>query len=317
MFLPVKPDFRLQRFPWLTALVCLICAVVFSGQLLDRYEYDEAVSDFCDMDRSRLKEMVFAKIESNHHFEYCDDIAYALHNSANESETLSKLMSGMRPLTGFDAGESRDYMTEMLLDEVARYRQMVPPDPDDGLAYYSESWNPWTMLTSSFAHGGWAHIVFNLVFFIAFGTLVEMLIGGFAYAGLIIIVSWICGVFTSVSAMANGEAVASLGLSGVVMGMIGLSAFLLPRAKIRCYYWFIILFGSVALPVWALAIWYIGSDIYVLFAYDDHGFINVMAHVTGGIGGYLFGALFLRKARLEAQGVQMTLDRSELRPKFF
>jgi membrane associated rhomboid family serine protease len=288
MFLPVKPDFRLQRFPWLTALVCLICAVVFSGQLLDRHEYDEAVSDFCDMDRSRLKEMVFARIEANHHFEYCDDIAYALHNSTNESETLSKLMS-----------------------------EMVPPDPDDGLAYYSESWNPWTMLTSSFAHGGWAHIAFNLVFFIAFGTLVEMLIGGFAYAGLIIIVSWICGVFTSVSAMANGEAVASLGLSGVVMGMIGLSAFLLPRAKIRCYYWFIILFGSVALPVWALAIWYIGSDIYVLFAYDDHGFINVMAHVTGGIGGYLFGVLFLRKARIEAQGVQMTLDRSELRPKFF
>ena len=105
------------------------------------------------------------------------------------------------------------------------------------------------MLTSSFAHGGWAHIAFNLVFFIAFGTLVEMLIGGFAYAGLIIIVSWICGVFTSVSAMANGEAVASLGLSGVVMGMIGLSAFLLPRAKIRCYYWFIVIFVTVVATV--------------------------------------------------------------------
>jgi membrane associated rhomboid family serine protease len=119
------------------------------------------------------------------------------------------------------------------------------------------------------------------------------------------------------SALANGEIVASLGLSGVVMGMIGLSAYLLPRAKIRCYYWFIVIFGSVALPVWVLAIWYIGSDIYVLFAYDDHGLINVMAHVTGGVGGYLFGLLFLRQARQQALGVQMTLDRSLLRPKFF
>jgi membrane associated rhomboid family serine protease len=63
-------------------------------------------------------------------------------------------------------------------------------------------------------------------------------------------------------------------------------------------------------------LWYLGSEIYTLFAYDDYGAINVMAHVTGGIGGYLFGVLFLRKARNEAQGVQMTLDRSAFKPKF-
>ena len=317
MFLPVKPDFHLQRFPWLTAFVCLICALVFSGQLLDQYEYDEAVDAFCDAPRSRLKEMVFRQIEENHKFTYCDDIAYVLLNSTDQEEMLGKLVSGMQPLAGFDAAESREYLMGMLLDELRLYRRMVPPDPDDGLAYYSESWNPWTMITSSFAHGGWAHIVFNLIFFVAFGTLVEMLIGAFAYAGVVVVVSWICGIFTSLSALANGEFVASLGLSGVVMGMIGLSAYLLPRAKIRCYYWFIVIFGSVALPVWVLAIWYIGSDIYVLFAYDDHGLINVMAHVTGGGGGYLFGLLFLRQARQQALGVQMTLDRSLLRPKFF
>jgi membrane associated rhomboid family serine protease len=223
----------------------------------------------------------------------------------------------MRPLTGFDAEESREYVSQMLLDEAARYRQLVPPDPDEGLAYYSESWNPWTMLTSSFAHGDWAHIVFNLIFFVAFGTMVEMLIGWIPYIGLIIVISLLNGVFTSLSTLSSGVPVLSLGLSGVVMGMIGLSAYLLPRAKIRCYYWFIILFGSVALPIWALALWYIGGDIYTLFAYEDHGMINVMAHVTGGIGGYLFGILFLRQARLDAQGVQMTIDRSALRPKFF
>ncbi len=101
------------------------------------------------------------------------------------------------------------------------------------------------------------------------------------------------------------------------MGMIGLSAFLLPRGRIRCYYWFVVLFGSVAVPVWVLALWYMGGDIYALFAFEDHGAINIMAHVTGGISGYLFGALFLRKARDTAQGVQMTLDHSQFKPKFF
>ncbi|MDH5344724.1 MAG: rhomboid family intramembrane serine protease, partial [Gammaproteobacteria bacterium] len=113
------------------------------------------------------------------------------------------------------------------------------------------------------------------------------------------------------------EHVSSVGLSGVVMGMIGLSAYLLPRGRVRCYYWFVVVFGSVAMPVWALALWYLGGDIYTLFAYDNYGAVNVMAHVTGGIGGYLYGALFLKSARLDAQGIQMTIDRHHFKPKFF
>jgi len=34
-----------------------------------------------------------------------------------------------------------------------------------------------------------------------------------------------------------------------------------------------------------------------------------MAHVMGGIGGYLFGLLFLREARKDAVHVQETLER--------
>ena len=95
------------------------------------------------------------------------------------------------------------------------------------------------------------------------------------------------------------------------MGMMGLFAYLLPRGKIRCYYWFIILFGSVAVPAWALALWYIGGDIYALFAAEDHGMVNVMAHVTGGIAGYLFGIIFLQKVRWATRIMQQEADREE------
>lgn len=316
MFLPIKPDFKLERFPYLTAAVCVVCALVFSGQLLDWHEYDESVARFCDSPRSRIQEMVFTQIETNNDLQFCDDIAFILVNAPNERQALDQLMAGLRPLTGYDATQSRVYVTNMLQDEARRYRQMVPPDPNDGLAYYTETWNPVTMVTSSFAHGGWGHIIFNLIFFVAFGTMVEMLIGRIMFVGVILTVSLVCGVFTSLSAIVNGEHVSSVGLSGVVMGMIGLSAYLLPRGRIRCYYWFIVVFGSVALPVWALALWYLGGDIYTLFAYDDYGTINVMAHVAGGISGYVIGVLFLKRARLAAEGIQMTIDHAALRPKF-
>jgi membrane associated rhomboid family serine protease len=317
MFVPVKPDFRLPRFPWATTLVCVICVLVFSGQLTDEHNYEKAVDQFCDMPRSRIETMVFEQIHSNHKLSNCDDIAYILTNSADEASTLEQMMSGLKPLAGYDRDESREYIAQQLREEARAYQRMVPPDPYEGLAYYSESWNPVTMVTSTFAHGGWGHIIFNLIFFFAFGTMVEMLVSTLSFASLVLLVALVTGAFTSISAMSSGIEVSSVGLSGVVMAMIGLSAYLLPRARIRCYYWFVVLFGSIAVPVWVLALWYLGGDIYALFAFENHGAINVMAHVTGGLTGYLFGLLFLKKARAAAEGIQMTLDREELRPRFF
>jgi membrane associated rhomboid family serine protease len=221
----------------------------------------------------------------------------------------------MRPLKGFGAEDSRYYVSDMLNEELRSYHIRVPEHPDEGLAYYTNTWNPLTMFASVFAHGSWSHIIFNLFFFVAFAATIEVLIGPVAYIGLFLAVSLFTGVFSSVSALASGTHFSTLGLSGIVMGMMGLFAYLLPKGKIRCYYWFIILFGSIAIPAWALALWYIGGDIYTLFASEDHGVVNVMAHVTGGIAGYLFGIIFLQKVRAETRMMQEDADREALRAR--
>ena len=119
-------------------------------------------------------------------------------------------------------------------------------------------------------------------------------------------ITLVVGITGSIAAITAGEHYWTLGLSGIVMGMMGLFAYLLPKGKIKCYYFFIIIFGSIAIPGWMLAAWYIGGDIFTLFAYDDHGVVNVMAHVMGGIGGYLFGLAFLREKRKYAVHIQET-----------
>jgi membrane associated rhomboid family serine protease len=65
-----------------------------------------------------------------------------------------------------------------------------------------------------------------------------------------------------------------------------------------------------------LAAWYIGGDIFKLFALDEYGGVNVMAHVMGGIGGYLFGVLFLQEARKDAEHVQDALERVDFENRF-
>lgn len=314
MFLPVKADFRLARFPYLTVLVCLVCIGVFLKQMHDWNDYENALLDFCDAPRSTIKKMIFKEIVGPGTEMSCIEVIYGIAESENETATIEQIVSQMRPLEGLSAGDSQEYVSAVLIEELRNYKIKVPEHPDKGLAYETDSWNPLTMLTSTFAHGNWSHIIFNLIFFIAFAATVEVLVGTFAFVAAFIIIGLVAGIFSSVSALASGSHFSTVGLSGVVTGMIGLFAFLLPSGRIRCYYWFIIFIGSVAVPAWALALWYIGGDIYRLFAYDDHGIVNVMAHVSGGIAGYLFGLIFLRKLRWEMRLHKAESDRHALMP---
>jgi membrane associated rhomboid family serine protease len=215
------------------------------------------------------------------------------------------MADSMKPLVGLSAEDSRDYVLDKLTEQFRLYQIRVPTYPDNEFAYYTGSWNPVAMVTSSFTHGSWSHIIFNLIFFYAFATTIEVLIGSFSYLAVIVAISIFSGLFSSMAAGLVGQHYATLGLSGVVMGMIGLYAYLLPSGNIRCYYWFIVIFGSVAVPAWALAVWYIGWDVYSLFANEDNGVVDVMAHVSGGAAGYLYGVTFLRAKRRQIQALRL------------
>ena len=90
--------------------------LVFSGQLLDQHHYNEAIDNYCDLSRSRIQEMVYQQIKENNQLIYCDDIAFILTNAPDQDKAVRQLLDGFRPLTGFDASETRQYVSQMLRD---------------------------------------------------------------------------------------------------------------------------------------------------------------------------------------------------------
>lgn len=316
MFLPVKADFKLPHFPVLTLLVCLICALVFFKQLSDWSEFEDALARYCEMPQSRLEQMVISRVAQMQNAPLCGQVMFNLNHAPDPDAAIEEVVASLRPLAGFTPDDSREYLTQMLKSELAQFRTIVPDDPDTKVAYYTASWNPIPMLTSSFAHGGWGHLVFNLIFFVAFATTVEALVGRVGFVVFILVNSIIIGFTDSIVSTLADSHHWTLGLSGVVMGVMGAHACLLPRGKIRCYYWLIVIFGSVALPAWLLAAWYIGGDIFRLFAYNEHGGINVLAHVAGGVAGYLYALFFLKDARLLAESLQRDIDKTAFKPNF-
>ena len=173
------------------------------------------------------------------------------------------------------------------------------------------------MITASIAHGSWSHLIGNLIFFLAFAPALEALIGSTVkYISVMLFISFVVGVSYSISILlGDSESLPTLGLSGVVMGMIGLSAFMMPKAKIKIFWWYIIFWKIFYVPVWVVAAIYIGLDSWEMLTSSDYGGINVVAHVAGGFAGYGYGWLWLKERKeetreeLEAEIEEMSLQK--------
>ena len=177
------------------------------------------------------------------------------------------------------------------------------PGVSESLLYYPDSWNPLKMIVSSLAHADWLHLSGNMIFYLAFAPALELLIGSrLKYLWIMLFIALVVGVCDSIASLfASGPVLPTLGFSGVVTGMIGLSAYLMPKARIRVFWWYIFMWKTFFVRAWIVAAIYIGLDIWTLFNADDYGGVNVLAHVSGGVAGYLYGYLWLGERKQEVE----------------
>jgi membrane associated rhomboid family serine protease len=213
-----------------------------------------------------------------------------------DRELLTKLLE-QDYAEASDSGSREKFERDLglLWKHYDKFALTAPASLDAKLQYYPHFPNPFRMITSSFAHGDWFHIIGNMIFYFAFATALEILIGNaLLYVAIVATIMAATSVAYSLYTALFGLPIPSLGFSGVVMGMIGLSAFLMPRARIRTFFWFLFFARTISVPAWLLAAWYIGWDTAYLFTEGNGGGTNLVAHVAGGFTGYLLGWWWLR-----------------------
>ena len=147
-----------------------------------------------------------------------------------------------------------------------------------------------------FLHGGWDHILGNMLFLAIFGKNVEDAFGSLAY-----LVSYFAGGFTAMmtqTAMtllfgtAQDARVPELGASGAVAAVLGAYFVLYPASRVLAYIFPIFL---VRIPAWIfLGVWFLCQLIEANFglfnAHTNGGGVAFFAHV----GGFIFGLLVAR-----------------------
>ena len=86
MFLPIKADFHLPRFPLLTVLVCLVCVGVFTKQQSDWQDFGVALERYCNASRSHIDEIILDRINEGLGSKGCANIMYTIANDPDRSE---------------------------------------------------------------------------------------------------------------------------------------------------------------------------------------------------------------------------------------
>jgi membrane associated rhomboid family serine protease len=147
------------------------------------------------------------------------------------------------------------------------------------------------MVTSMFLHGGWMHLLGNMLFLWVFGGSVEEALGHFQY----LIFYFISGLGAAVvhTIFNWGSNVPTVGASGAISGVMGAFIVLFPSARVATLIPALFLFFTVRIPAFLmLGYWFflqIFSGVASLGVGGQQGGVAWWAHV----GGFLLGAILV------------------------
>jgi membrane associated rhomboid family serine protease len=153
------------------------------------------------------------------------------------------------------------------------------------------------LLTSMFLHGGWMHLLGNMLYLHIFGDNVEDRVGHGRYLGLYVL----CGIAAGVAQVTINpqSSLPMVGASGAIAGVTGAYFIFFPRARVVTLVPIFIFLQIVELPaVFFLFIWFafqlllgIGS----LGSGDAAvGGVAFWAHVGGFVAGMVLGPMLAR-----------------------
>ncbi len=156
--------------------------------------------------------------------------------------------------------------------------------------------HPVELLTPVFAmflHGGWLHIIGNMLYLYIFGDNVEDTLGHGRYVFFYLLCGLASFVF-QILAMPRSM-VPNIGASGAIAGVLGAYILLFPRARVVTLVPILIIFTVVEIPAYIfLGIWFL------LQFLSGAATIGRTSALQGGvawwahIGGFLFGMLLLK-----------------------
>lgn len=204
----------------------------------------------------------------------------------------------------------------ILANIVVFFLQLSTPDPEGFIYTYalvpaqvnlSDFSTLYPFVTSMFLHGGFLHIISNMLFLWVFGDNVEDVFGHIVYL-LVYLFSGIVGGIAQYM-LTPESSIPMLGASGAVAGALGAYFVLFPHHKIKTFillpFFFTMTYISAGfmLGYWII-LQIISSSGSFASGMADQGGVAYLAHIGGFVAGFLYAKVLPKRFAREPQAIE-------------
>jgi len=295
LIVPVHKKITAKNFPTITFLLVLAnCLVFFLLQTDDEQVFEEAIDYYFE---SRLPD-----IELPRYRQYLKDtgdspsIPFPVqegHEETGDYDWLIYMESDPEFMLALESGEivtpkEPIYGRWKLLRK--RFERILDSSFTQRFLLRYNEVDPVTAFTHMFMHGGFGHLLGNMLFLVFLGILVEGALG----RGLFLATYLIAGLAAAAASLLVhwGSPSGGLGASGAIAGLMGLYTVLYGRRNVRFFYWFFVFFDYVKKPAIILLPFWLGWELLQYF-FGGYG-VAYEAHIGGILAGAVMGYLIVR-----------------------
>ena len=176
--------------------------------------------------------------------------------------------------------------------QLEQFFQLYAVIPQELSINWSREWT--TLFTSQFLHGGWWHLISNMVYLWVFGNNIEDRLGHFRYllfyltcGAIAALCQWFIGMYSTIP---------SLGASGAISGVLGAYLIWFPQARITTLVFLGFFITTINIPALVIiGIFFIQN---LIAGFASLQTAAKMSVETGGVaywahlGGFVVGSIF-------------------------
>jgi len=286
LILPLHKPLNLQTMPWITlALIVINCWVYFSLQVPAERKTQLAIEFYVSANLGAHEIPAFiAQTEVAERRRQYEQVSLMdepwrstllvpeLQADANFQHSIR--IGKIKPVAGTDVSRYQQLRQQFeLLWQRANFTERY--------AHHTGTFNPLTMLTATFLHGDFEHLLGNMVMLLIVGLLVEGALSWRWYL-LVYLGAGFAASFAS-ELWRYGTPITALGASGAIAGLMGALPVLWGLRRVRVFYWLGFYFDYLKVPALVLLPIWLGKEIFSLLTSQEH--IGFDAHAGGMIAG--------------------------------
>lgn len=294
LIIPAENSIDWKRPPWVTLGLMLACVLVFLFyQGGDDHKLNKAVQQYLDSDllvleapayqdyleRLILRDGDTDRVQQLRQFQQLREDGQDFWQAASllmDREFYQYLRANQDLIW---APADRDRWSDARADIESRYIERLSAVE---LGLIPAELTLYSLISYQFLHGGWGHIIGNLVFLFLLGFTVEKALGPGRYLLAYLLCGALSGlVFTVFSA---GSHVPLVGASGAISGLMGMYVAIYGMKKIRFFFFLGVYFNYFRAPAMAMLPVWLVKEIYDYWFAGATG-IAYMAHAGGLIAG--------------------------------